>query len=77
MAAESSLQHAGFSYCGGWALDHVGSVVAASGILVPLTKTQTLVPCIGRWILKHWTAMDVPSLIAFLQTYMEPEFSLA
>ena len=27
------------------------------------TKDQTCVPCIGRWILNHWTASEVPSFV--------------
>ena len=26
------------------------------------TRDRTVVPCIGRWILKHWTTKEVPSI---------------
>ena len=32
----------------------------ARGILSSLTRDGTQVPCIGRWILKHWTTREVP-----------------
>ena len=28
-----------------------------------LTRDQTHVPCLGKWILNHWTTREVPSLI--------------
>ena len=27
-----------------------------------LTRDQTCVPCVGRWILNHWTTKEVPEL---------------
>ena len=33
--------------------------------LTSLTRDQTCVPCIARWILNHWTTRKVPSLGAF------------
>ena len=54
---------------------HVGSCVAARGLLSSCgpwaqlscstwdlsssTKDQTCVPCIGKWILNHWTTRDL------------------
>ena len=29
------------------------------------TSDQTLFPCIGRWILNHWTTGDVPKVVFF------------
>ena len=46
------------------------SLVAACGLSCPRvcgilgTRDQISVPCIGRWILNHWTTREVP-LISF------------
>ena len=69
-------EHVGSVVCGTWALQlrHVSSVVvahrlccpAACGILVSLpARDLTRVPCIGRWILYHWTTREVPVLNIF------------
>lgn len=34
----------------------------ARGILVPLSRDQTLDPCIARWILNRWTTREVPQI---------------
>ena len=34
--------------------------VVACGVLVPPTRDWTLIPCIGRCILNHWTTREVP-----------------
>ena len=66
--------HRLLSSCGAWAPEHMGSVVARGlssfgagaqlprGMwdLSPLTRYPTCVPCIGRWILNHWTIREVP-----------------
>ena len=52
--------------CGLCSLRHAGSLVeacglsfpAACGILVPRPGNKP--PCIGRWILYHWTTREVP-----------------
>ena len=55
----SSLQSAGFSYCGAWALGLQTSVVVAPGLIAPWhvessqSRDQTHVLCIGRQILIH------------------------
>ena len=41
------------------------SCPAACGILVPRPGIRTCVPCIGRWILNHWTTREVPTNISF------------
>ena len=61
----SSLQSAGFSYCGAWALGLQTSVVVAPGLIAPWhvessqSRDQTHVLCIGRQILNHWTTGEV------------------
>ena len=59
----------------GSSLRHVGSLVEAHGLsscgaraklpcsmwdLSSLTRDQTRISCIGRWILYHWTTKEVP-----------------
>ena len=34
-------------------------------ILVSPTRDQTLIPCIGRQILKHWTTREDPIIFLF------------
>ena len=56
----------GFSCCRSWALGCSSSVVAAKGFVVlqhvesSWTRDRTWIPCIGRWILNHWTPREVP-----------------
>ena len=63
----------GSSYCRAWAQVH-GWEVVLTGLVAPRhvessrTRDQTRVPCIGRWILNHWTTREVPQS-AFLSTY--------
>ena len=40
---------------------HVGLVVLWH-VGSSLTRDQTPVPCIGRWILNHWTIRTVPEV---------------
>ena len=46
-------------------LQSEGSVVVASGLVAlrnmesSRTRDQARVPCVGRWLLNHWTARDV------------------
>ena len=46
-------------------LQYSGSVVVLSGLVAlrhvesSQTRDQTRVPCIGRWILNHWTTKEV------------------
>ena len=48
-----------------------GSIVVARGLSFPghedsyWTRNPTRVPCIGRWILNHWTTREVP-VVGFL-----------
>ena len=43
----------------------MGSVVVTTGVVAPQhvessqTRDQTHIPCIGRWILNHWTTRAV------------------
>ena len=62
----------GLSSCGSWALEHRLSSCGA-GAQLPHgmwdlsspTRDQTRVPCIGRWILNHWTTREVPLIYFF------------
>ena len=58
----------GFSCCGTWALEHVGSEVAAHGPscsracgILP-DWDQTCVPCLARQILNHWTTREATKI---------------
>ena len=53
--AKFSLWHVGFSGCGSWA-----GLPCGMWDLSSLTRDQTLVPCIGKRILNHWTTREVP-----------------
>ena len=53
--ARFSLWHVGFSGCGSWA-----GLPCGMWDLSSLTRGQTLVPCIGKQILNHWTTREVP-----------------
>ena len=53
---ESYLQHAGFSVGVARGL----SCPTACGNLSSLTKDQTCVLYIGKWILNHWTTRGAP-----------------
>ena len=46
------------------ALRHVGS---------PQTRDRTHFPCVGRWILNHWTTREVPP--SLLKAFLESFFS--
>ena len=41
--------------------------------LSSLTRDQTCIPCIGRWILNHWTTREVPAVTLFLKTKLPGE----
>ena len=66
----------GFSYCGLWALGGCRLLscstglggLRASGIF--LDQGSNLVPCIGRWVLNHWTTRGVPSFSFGLSNYL-------
>ena len=51
----SLLGHAGFSSCNTRA-----RLACSTWDLSSPTRDGTLVPCIGRWILNHWTTSEVP-----------------
>ena len=61
------LWYTGFSLLWLLLLRSVGSVVAAHGLIAPWdvesfwTKDWTYIPCIGRWILNHWTTREAPA----------------
>ena len=40
----------------------------ACGVLVPQSRTEPLVPCIGRQILNHWATREVPITLEILQS---------
>ena len=62
--------HRGFSCCGTWALDHMGSVAVvlglsfpmACGILVPQPGIEPTTPALEGGFLNHWTTREVPTL---------------
>ena len=53
--AKFSLWHVVFSGCGSWA-----GLPCGMWDLSSLTRDQTLVPCVGKRILNHWTTREVP-----------------
>ena len=53
--AGSSLQHPGFSSCSAQA-----KLSCSTWDLSSLTRDRRHIPCIGRWILNHWTTREVP-----------------
>ena len=71
----SQLQHVGsffavlptFSSCGTWSRSAWAQYLQPAGLIAlqhvgsqSLTKDQTFVLCIARWILSHWTTREVP-----------------
>ena len=69
------LWHMGSRACGLCSLRHIGSLVEARELsscgtwaqlprgmwdLSSPTRDGTRIPCIGRWILYHWTTREVP-----------------
>ena len=65
--------HGPLSSCRAWAPERAGSVVAVHGLQNPRaqlprskwdlsspTRARTRIPCIGRQILNHWIAREVP-----------------
>ena len=56
-------RHMGFSSCSSWAQQLWCTGLAAPWqVKSSQTRNQTCVPCIGRWILNHWTTVEVPFL---------------
>ena len=53
----------GLSCCRAWAPEHLGLFIARGHVESSQTRDQTHVPCIGRWILNHWTAREVLDLM--------------
>ena len=55
-----------FSSCGPWALDSSLNSLVHRGLADPRhvrssgTRDRTRVPCLGRWVLNHWTTREVP-----------------
>ena len=67
--AESSLLHASFLLS-----QHTGSVALWH---VESSQTRKIhVPCVGRWIVNHWTTKDVPTLFLNTLFLMSYTFSL-
>ena len=60
--ARSLLSEGFFSSCGAWALGNTG-LVAPWHVASSQTRDQTRVPCMGRWILNHWTTREVPGWV--------------
>ena len=69
----SSLKYSGFSLVlcdfscfGAWALEWTGSVVVVYGLSCPTcgsllpNQESNYIPCIGRWILNHWSTREIP-----------------
>ena len=69
--------------CTGSSLQYAGSLVVLGGFSYPVEcgilgsppRDWTCFPCIGRWILNHWTTMEVPLLVLLVSTWESPEFS--
>ena len=58
-----TLRLAGFSSYGTWAHFSCGAwALLLQGMwdLNSMTRERTHIPCIGRWILNHWTTRKVP-----------------
>ena len=36
-----------------------------------LTRDQTYIPCIERWILNHWTTREVPQNLKYIDNHKE------
>ena len=59
--------HAGLSCCEHGPYSLWPQELWRTGLIAPWrvgsswTKNQTCVPCIGRWILNHWTTREVPA----------------
>ena len=64
----------GFSCRGAQPLGMWASVVTAHGLSCPQhvgtsqIRVQTCDPCIGRWILNHWTIKEVPLQVSLMKT---------
>ena len=68
---DSLVLTSGLSSCGVMVLGHLGSrvcrfngcgvwVLCSMWDLSSLTRDQTCISCIARWILNHWTTREVP-----------------
>ena len=71
---------AGFSSCSPWAqLLWLEGLVAPQHVGSSQTREQTSVPCIGRWILNHWTSREaLPKMFLILAGFvLLPLISLA
>ena len=56
-------RHTGFSSCSSWAQQLWCMGLAAPWqVKSSQTRNQTRVPCIGTWILNHWTTGEIPFL---------------
>ena len=65
----------GFNSSGTRAQEFWHTGLGASGHVGPSqTKDQTPVPCIGRWILNHWTTREEPCLVMFLNYFCKDCF---
>ena len=61
--AAQALEHEGFSSCSSWAQQLWCMGLAAPWqVKSSQTRNQTRVPCIGTWILNHWTTGEIPFL---------------
>ena len=58
-----------FSYCGAPSLGRRG-LVAPWHVGSSQTRDQTPVPCIGWWILNHWTPREVPKGLILCVFYL-------
>ena len=69
--------------CTGSSLQYAGSLVVLGGFSYPVEygilgsppRDWTCVPCIGRWILNHWTTMKVSLMVLLVSTWESPEFN--
>ena len=52
---------------------YTGSFIQHGNVGSSQTRDRTLVPCIGRQILKHWTTREVPSIPFLDSSDLSPE----
>ena len=54
-----------------WSMGSRGRAQLPRGVqdLSSLARDQTSIPCIGRWILNHWTTRESPILSIFIYTF--------
>ena len=70
--------YSGFSHCGAQALEYTGFPICCTSaqwlqLMGSGARDQTRIPCIGRWVLNHWTTKKVPS---FTSLRCKPEIFL-